>query len=144
MRAQGTRGQAPGAHEERDLNVTAVGWFVIGIIVSAILMHIGLAILFGAFSRYAEKSQGMLPAQMRLGTSTEPIPPPPFPTEIDSGQAFQQLRSEQEKLLEEYGWVDRKVGVGRIPIGAAIDLYVEQQKQEGTRHGHERGRGHGP
>jgi len=36
------------------------------------------------------------------------------------------LRSDEDRALSSYGWVDRKAGVVRIPIDRAIDLVAEK------------------
>lgn len=40
-----------------------------------------------------------------------------------------ELRSEHEKQLQSYGWVDRKAGVVQIPIDRAMDLVVQKYGQ---------------
>jgi hypothetical protein len=35
------------------------------------------------------------------------------------------LRSHEEELLNNYGWVDREAGIVRIPIDQAIELLAE-------------------
>jgi hypothetical protein len=37
-------------------------------------------------------------------------------------------RAFEQKLLGTYGWVDREARVVRIPIGRAIELYLEQSR----------------
>jgi hypothetical protein len=44
-----------------------------------------------------------------------------------SGRGLE-LRTQQERRLSSYGWVDREAGIARIPIERAIDL-----RAEGTR-----------
>ena len=38
------------------------------------------------------------------------------------------LRSEEEAILNSYGWADKKSGIARIPIDRAMDLIVEGEK----------------
>jgi hypothetical protein len=40
--------------------------------------------------------------------------------------ALQKFRAEEQTLLHEYGWVDEKAGITRIPIAEAKKLVVER------------------
>ena len=51
-----------------------------------------------------------------------------FDREFEPPQKF-----EEPKRLDEYGFVDRKSGVVHIPIRRAMQLYLEQQKQQTPR-----------
>jgi hypothetical protein len=64
----------------------------------------------------------------------EPFPPAPR-LEVAPAAEYQQLRSEEDRKLSSYGWVDRKAGKVRIPIERAIDLQLERgfpARKEGT------------
>lgn len=57
-----------------------------------------------------------------------PIPtlPPEPRLEAEPGQQLQQLRSEEDKQLHSYGWVDEKAGIVHIPIDRAKDILAQQ------------------
>ncbi|HSV21235.1 MAG TPA: hypothetical protein VLR71_22690 [Casimicrobiaceae bacterium] len=42
-------------------------------------------------------------------------------------------RTEKDRLLHGYAWVDRSQGIVRIPIERAMTLLVQQQAAKGTR-----------
>jgi hypothetical protein len=35
---------------------------------------------------------------------------------------LQQLRSQEQKLLDNYGWIDRQAGIARIPVDRAMEI----------------------
>ena len=35
---------------------------------------------------------------------------------------LKQLRSQEQKLLDNYGWIDRQAGIARIPVDRAIEI----------------------
>jgi hypothetical protein len=44
----------------------------------------------------------------------------------DLAISYDEYRAAQLEQLNSYGWVDEAQGIGRIPVGAAMDLIVEQ------------------
>ena len=55
---------------------------------------------------------------------------PAFPSapriEIAPAIEYQQLRTEEDRVLFSYGWVDRNAGTVHIPINRAIDLQLQR------------------
>ena len=50
------------------------------------------------------------------------------PLEPDQGEQKQRYLAEQQELLSSYGWVDRQLGIARIPIEDAMQLYVIREE----------------
>ena len=110
-------------HEESDVNVRAVFGFGGGLVVLAIVVHLFLWWLLGAYNRQAERSQ----------TQTYPLAAgqqeqlPPAPRLQDNPQRdMRDLRAKQEALLKGYAWVDRDAGIARIPVEEAMRLIVQR------------------
>jgi hypothetical protein len=107
-------------HETRDINLGAVTWTVIGLVISAIAMYVTVGGLFNLFKRqYPSTSApsrittpGRLPSQPRLQTNP--------------AYDLQQFREVESAKLNSYGWIDKSAGVLRIPIDRAMDLLAQR------------------
>jgi hypothetical protein len=53
------------------------------------------------------------------------LPPGPL-LQRDPEQDMQEMSTEQDAILNNYGWVDKEAGVVRIPIERAIELTLER------------------
>ena len=75
--------------------------------------------------------------------SLQPGGPDPVPAEMgkaevgivdqvpfDVTRAFQTYRTERVERLSSWGWMDRKQGTIHMPIDRAIDLVVQEQKEQ--------------
>jgi hypothetical protein len=122
-------GHAAG-HEGRDVSIRSIVRFGIGLTVAAVIIHVGIWLLFRFFERYAEKrdvAPSAMSARRPVGAPRNPdrlFPEPrlerfPFATR-------ESLRRQEDALLSGYGWVDRGSGVVRIPIDRAMDLVVQR------------------
>jgi hypothetical protein len=110
-------------HEESDVNVGAVIRFGIGLLVVAAVIHVFLWWLLGTFERQHERAQ----TQVYPLAAGQQDRLPPFPRfQQDPQQELQDLRAKQKALLEGYGWVNKEVGVARIPIEDAMRMVVER------------------
>ena len=110
-------GQRPAGHEEKDVNVWAVGKFGIAL---AALCIAALLLLFGLL-RYFQSREN--PA----GEATAVSGPPPEPRLQESPvHDLKQMRDAEDQILGSYGWVDRQKGIVRLPIGRAIDLLAQR------------------
>ena len=109
-------------HEESDINVRALLWFV------AMLTAVVLAVDVVCY--------GMFQLMKRYEASNEPYV---SPLAAPPGQKFpepqlqttpwtdlQHLRTQEHELMNSYGWVDERMGVARIPIAKAKELLLKQ------------------
>ena len=119
-------------HEETDVNVAAILRYGLGLVAIAVVIHIFLWWLLGAYERQNERAQTQV-FPMAAGQQNRLPPVPRF--QQNPQQELQQLREKQKALLEGYGWVDKEAGVARIPIEEAMKLVVERglPAREGTR-----------
>jgi hypothetical protein len=109
-------------HEKTDVNVRAFFWFGIWFIVFAIVVHIGLYFLYKGFSKLEAKKNG---APMTLVKTSPPHPAGPK-LQNDPPAELRKLHVEEDVILNNYGWVDQKAGVVRIPIQRAMELTVQR------------------
>jgi hypothetical protein len=108
-------------YEARDMSFGAVAAFGIGLL--ALLGVIGLVMLamYGLFANQ-QAQVNSLPSPLM---ATKLAPPEPH-LEVVPGQSLQQLRAQEDQLLNSYGWIDQDHGVVHIPIDRAIDLLAER------------------
>jgi hypothetical protein len=110
-------------HEPRDLPPRGILAFGI-----ALLIVMGLVLVVATATNIL--LLGHLPSAPipPANLQNAPIPTlPPAPVlEAEPGQQLQQLRSEEDKLLHSYGWVDQKAGIVHIPIDRAMDILAQR------------------
>lgn len=118
-------------HEDRDVNVRAVLWFGVALIAVAIVVHLSLWFLFKVYRHQAAPKD--LPASMVQGGRAASPPEPrlqPCPNcggELnDPPKDLDDMRAEEQKALDSYGWVDQQAGVVHIPIEQAMKLAVQK------------------
>lgn len=125
-------------HEYSDVNVRAILWWAVGLVIFAIVVHIAI---YGhyAFMRKMERDPELLPISMVKDQGPKLPPAPrlqPFPEPDASGAAsplrdrpprdMAEMRRDQEKLLSSYGWVNEATGTAHIPIDRAIELQLQK------------------
>lgn len=121
-------------HEEKDVNIRAILWFVVIFIAFTIVTYISLGFLFDLFKKQEQKEQAG-PVTMVRGAKPEVAPEPrlqPFGGYGQKGALntpaadMKKMRTEEEADLISYGWVERQKGIVRIPIAQAIDIIAQQ------------------
>lgn len=112
-------------HEERDINVRAVGWFVV---ILAAVIATGLLITWGLLSRL-DTQQARREETVREMIADRQLPPTPVPGPKllpNPALEMQDLRQRTEQLLSTYGWVDEEQEIARIPIERAMEMMLER------------------
>ena len=133
--AHGDELNNPGvAHETSDVNVSAILWFAAIVTVTTIVCAV---IVWGVFnlleSQAAARDPKMSPLAMPAATMPRTTTASPF---FGNGPAPQLMTNEPAHLahqrqlddarLHQYGWVDEKTGVTRLPIDQAKKLLSER------------------
>ena len=108
-------------HETRDVNVRAVVWFAIALVVSAIVIHFALGGLFLIFKR-AHPSPD---PPSRIVLEPRVIAPEPR-LQARPVPEMAQFRASEDAKLTGYGWIDKQHGIARIPIERAMELIAER------------------
>lgn len=125
-------------HETSDVDVRGILWFVVIFVVFAVVTHVFLYFLYGAFrhhfrgdvqpARTAITAPAALPQTPRLQ---------PFPQKDQNGQPISpnastpvvdmtEMRAAEDEALKNAGWVDKQKGIVRIPIERAKQLVVQR------------------
>lgn len=112
------------AYEHTDANVWAIVKLGIWLVVTALLVHLGMGLMYGGMVEQAKEPVASRRYPLASADSTA-LPPAPRLQESPS-QEVRQFRQGEERQLHEYGWVDKAAGVVRIPIEEAMRLTVER------------------
>lgn len=141
------------AHEESDVAVRPLLWFVGGLTFFTIIVCLAMFLMFKFFLN-REMSQELAPSPLaRQGA--ERLPPEPRLQlapgwEVETGGKRQDLsystdnagyvpqpwseyllvNAEWQHKLKEYGWADEQAGTARVPVERAIDLYLERRAKQ--------------
>jgi len=124
-------------HEESDVNVRALLWFVVIFVVFAAVAHFALLLMFKFFvqlergnsnaplTSMAKPPDADVPQLPRLQpflTKTPQVEIPPYRSTpvVD----MIDMRAREDAVLNHYGWVDRQKGVVHIPIEEAKKLWL--------------------
>lgn len=141
------------AHEESDVAVRPLLWFVGGLTAFTIITCLAMLLMF-KFFQAREESEELDPSPLaRQGA--ERLPPEPRLQlapgwEVEANGKRQNLsysgdnagyvpqpwsewllvNEEWQRELKEYGWADEQAGTARIPVERAIDLYLERRGKQ--------------
>jgi hypothetical protein len=111
--------QQRSGHQTPDINLRAVTWTTIGLVISVLAVLVTVGGLFSFFKRqYASESA---PSGITTAGRLSPVPR----LQTTTSDLHQFLEAENAKL-NSYGWIDRKAGVIRIPIDRAMDLLAQR------------------
>jgi len=108
-------------HETRDVNIRVVALFALSF---AVVLAGSLALMAWVFDllHVTPAGQGLRGAPI---AATPPYPPGPR-LQTSPRQDFQELLRAEQAQLQSYGWVDRALGIVRMPIDRAMERVVEQ------------------
>jgi hypothetical protein len=138
------------AHEESDVAVRPLLWFVGGLTFFTIIVCVAMLLLFMFFQNREESQE--LAASPLARQGAERLPPEPrlqlapgWEVTNDEGKRrdlsygtqtnyvpqpwseWVLVNEEWQRELKEYGWADQQAGTARIPVERAIDLYLERR-----------------
>ena len=109
-------------HEESDINVRAIVWFVVvlgGVVLS---MNLSMWGMFKVLQHFERKNE---PYVTPLARPAGEAPPEPR-LQTTPWTDLQKFRTEQEHSLHGYGWVDEKLGVAHVPIAKAKEMLLQK------------------
>jgi hypothetical protein len=123
-----------GDYERRDIGVTGVFYFIVGLAVATFIVHLLLAGLYDFLDKRARNLQPPVnPLIENVPTDTRNVPArypeKAFPEprlERDERDEIYNFRMREEDTLNSYGWVDEKAGTVRIPIERAMELEAQR------------------
>jgi hypothetical protein len=110
-------------HETSDVNVRGIFVLAVGLVVVTAFFSFLVWVLF-EFLQVREATR-VVPEYPLAATQETRLPPEPR-LQTDPRGDLQELRTEEDRLLNSYGWVDKSTGTVRIPIEEAMRLMVQR------------------
>jgi hypothetical protein len=101
-------------HEQSEVSVRLI---VVSLAFLAVATAIVFVLVIGIFRYFYDTNS--TEETMKL---TVPVIPPQPRIEVAPYEQLQQLRVQEDHILNSYAWVDKQAGVVRVPIDKAIDL----------------------
>ena len=123
-----TTGPAPrGGIDPSDVSFKGVVYFLIGLVISLVIIHFVIGYMFGKLTEGAQRRDHEIMRTLPVPAVAASHPYFPEPREqISPRLDLQALRAREEAELNSYGWIDKKAGVVRIPIERALDLIAQR------------------
>jgi hypothetical protein len=118
------------AHETTDVNIGAVGKFIIWLVVVVSAVYILIYLLFNYF-KYSQQKAEPPPASQLIRSPEQKQPPEPR-LQLSPGhrthplEDMKELRQKEDERLNNYGWVDKDAGIVHIPIEQAKKLLLKR------------------
>ena len=110
-------------HETSDVNIRGIFGFAAGLTVVCFFAAFVVWVLFKYFD--AREARRIVP-EYPLAATQEARQPPEPRLQVNPRQDLQDLRAQEDQILNSYGWVDKNAGVVRIPIEDAMKLTVQR------------------
>lgn len=108
-------------HEESDVDIAGILKFGGGLVVLAVAIHV----LIWGLLLWLDRSQSITTLDFPMAAGETRTPPGPQ-LQVAPRDDMRALRAEDEATLSSYGWVDRDLGVVRLPIDVAMRLTLER------------------
>lgn len=109
-------------HEESDINVRAILWFVVILTGITIGCQLVTGLMFKVMDKYEARNE---PYVSPLAVPAGQLPPEPRLQETPWAD-LRELRAQEHEYLNSYGWVDEKLGRARIPIAKAKEMLLKR------------------
>lgn len=122
----GTTDNPEVVHEESDINVRAIIWFVIVLTGVAVSVDVAMYGLFKALDYYEMKNDPPVSPLAVEPASVKGGPQPAPGLQTTPWLDLKQFRADQIAHLHGYGWVDERSGIARVPIEKAKALLLKQ------------------
>jgi hypothetical protein len=115
--------------EPTDVNVRAILWFLVILMVGTIVVFAAMWWLrAGLLARERAASPALTPLaereSVRLPRDLDKLPAPQL--HADDRRELAKLREYEKERLTTYGWIDRKSGVVHIPVDEAMKLVLKE------------------
>jgi hypothetical protein len=111
-----------GGHETTDVGLRGILVFAAILVLVTAVLQVGLGLWAGAYSREERRTIASRPARLRDETGQFPAPR----LQGNPANDMTRFRKEEDVRLEDYGWVDRRNGIARIPVARAMDHLVRK------------------
>jgi hypothetical protein len=116
---------AGSTYEHTDADTKPLVRFLVGCVVSAVIIHFGLG---GAFQFLINTGISNEAAERRYPLSAgqeQRLPPAPRLQQFPENERFE-FQKEEGRLLSSYSWENKTAGTVRIPVAEAVRLTLER------------------
>jgi hypothetical protein len=110
-------------HEHTDADVWMIVQFAIWLIVSAVVVHVAMWVMFRVF--VAQREVASVPEFPLAVGQEHRLPAGPRLQRFPANEIYD-FRTGENDRLNSYGWIDRNAGTVHIPISEAMRLAVER------------------
>ena len=110
-------------YEHTDASVWTIFKFGVWLVVSALIIHAGLGLLY---ELYKQQSNAAQVQPYPLATSIEPRQPPAPRLQQFPSNEITDFRLKEEQKLNSYGWANKDAGTVHIPIDEAMKLVLQK------------------
>jgi len=111
---------SPQTREPHNISTKSVLMSLMALVLCAFLLHVGLAGLNILFKRHAEHAGKSVsinrPTPLRAAPALQIAP-------RDDLAAF---REREDRILNNYGWIDKTAGIVHIPVSRAMELLLQR------------------
>ncbi len=111
--------ESGGGHETRDINLKGVAIFMVSLVLVLICVHF---VVLETLQFYIRHQSTPAPATL-VKAPTEWVGPGLL---VQAPVQLRKFREQENQTLNTSGWIDRNLGVVRIPIDRAMDLMVQR------------------
>ncbi|HEY2930207.1 MAG TPA: hypothetical protein VGK99_00545 [Acidobacteriota bacterium] len=130
------------SHERSDVSVRGILIFGVGLIISAVVIHL---LLWWLMIFFEHREIAKEPKASPMAGGRQRLPPEPRLQlapghEVHPDIEMKKLLDKEREVLGSYGWIDPASGVVRVPIERAKDLIAQRGIREGGRQKAEGGR----
>jgi len=108
---------------DREISLNAIGWFFFGLVVTIILSFVVVAVMNRMMM---ERAAAADPLPSPISAANERRLPPLPRLQTTPEDELAEMRREEARILDSYGWADEKAGLARVPIERAIELLVDK------------------
>lgn len=112
------------SHERRDVNVFQITAFGIGLLLSCIVVVFAMWAMFDFLFSREDAKNATNPAAAMMSQQQQ-LPPEPR-LQAQPKVELKDLRTDEDAILNSYGWIDPNKGIVRIPIDQAIDIVAQK------------------
>ena len=113
-------------HEESDINVRAIIWFVVVLALIVVAVDIAMWGMFRVLDHLETKNAPIVSPLAVEPRREDAAPPGPAALQTTPWLDLKAFRAEQNTRLHNYAWVDETAGVARVPIDKAKELLLKK------------------
>jgi hypothetical protein len=110
-------------HEVRDFSTRVVVVFGASLVAGAVAVFAAIWLVFLYFGSVADRAY---PREYPVAQVGAPAQPPAPRLQTRPREELEQMRAEEDRMLNSYGWVDASAGVVHIPVEQAMRMTLEQ------------------